>query len=330
MAAGKAVVLMRTSFMDKESLDLFKSYVPAGWKPVYVDVSTPGENDARVVKEMVDAEYLLSQGSGPIPIKWVEGAKKLKLIQTGGQDVGHLPVKWALDKGLPVANAGGANALSVSELVMLLILACLRRFREHNAATVAGNWKGGIDRKTCHELFDRTVGIIGFGNIGRRVGQLCHAFGANIIFYERLFIPLAVRSDMKAKPVSLDELLRTSDIVTVHVPSFSANRKMIGYEELSKMKKTAYLINTSRGANVDEDALVRALKEKKLAGAALDVWDPEPPKPDNPLLKMPNVIATPHIGATAWENSAPSYEAVWRNVVLVSEGKEPLNRIREV
>lgn len=107
--------------------------------------------------------------------------------------------------------------------------------------------RGASTCKTCHELFDRTVGIIGFGNIGRRVGQLCHAFGANIIFYERLFIPLAVRSDMKAKPVSLDELLRTADIVTVHVPSFSANRKMIGYKELCKMKKTAYLINTSRG-----------------------------------------------------------------------------------
>jgi phosphoglycerate dehydrogenase-like enzyme len=96
------------------------------------------------------------------------------------------------------------------------------------------------------------------------------------------------------------------------------------------MKPTAILVNTSRGANIDEKALIRALNEHKIAGAAIDVWDPEPPSPDNPLLKMANVVATPHMAGSSWENIIPGYEAVWNNIVLVSEGREPLNRIRDI
>ncbi len=325
MAVGKIVVLTRGP-MDKDQKDVFLGAMPKGLQPVIVDVN---EGEAKILKEMADAEILLSQGSGPIPPKWIEGAKKLKLIQTGGQDTGHLPVKAALEKNIYVANAGGANAISVSEHTVLLMLACLRRLFLFNKEIVAGKWRGTLDRKSSHELFDRTVGIVGFGNIGRRVAHLVSGFGANVIYHERFFVPYALRADMKAKPVSFEELLKTADIVDLHVPSFSANRKMMGYEQFSMMKKTAYLINTSRGANVDEDALLKALNEGKIAGAALDVWDPEPPKPDNPLLKHPKVIATPHMAATAWENAAPSAETVWRNVVMVGEGKVPLNRILE-
>jgi phosphoglycerate dehydrogenase-like enzyme len=325
MAIGKVVVLTRGP-MDKDRKDIFMSETPKGWQPIFVGVN---EGEAKIVAEMADAEYVLTLGSGPTSQKWYEGAKKLKLIQTGGQDTGHLPVRWALEHNIFVANAGGANAISVAENVILLILACLRRFPQFTKEISAGNWRGTLDRKSSHELYCQTVGIIGFGNIGRRVAYLCYAFGANVIYHERFFVPYALRADTRARPVGLDELLRTADIVTLHVPSFSANRKMIDYEALCKMKPTAYLINTSRGANVDEDALVRALNEKKITAAALDVFDPEPPKPDNPLLNMPNVIATPHISATAWENTRPGFETVWRNVVLVSEGKDPLNRIRE-
>jgi phosphoglycerate dehydrogenase-like enzyme len=104
---------------------------------------------------------------------------------------------------------------------------------------------------------------------------------------------------------------------------------MIGWEQLNKMKPTAILINTSRGANIDEKALARALNEKKIAVAGIDVWDPEPPDPNNPLLHMSNVVATPHVAGLSYENMAPGFDTEWRNVVLVSEGKEPMNRIRE-
>ena len=326
MVMGKVVVLIRGG-MDKEAKEMFMSAVPKGWQPVWADMA---EDEQKVAKELEDVEYLISAGSGPIPEKLIQNAKKLKLIQTGGQDTGHLPVKYALEKGILVANAGGANAIAVAEYTVCAMLNCMKRVLQYNQGIREGKWRLPLDRKGQHELYGKTVGIVGFGNIGRRVAKVCYSgFGANIIYYERFFVPYALRADTKAKPVSLDELLEQSDVVTIHVPSFTANRKMIGWEELSKMKPTAYLINTSRGANVDEDALIRALNEKKIAGAALDVWDPEPPDPKNPLINTPNVVATPHVAGSSWENAIPGFETVWRNVVMVSEGGEPLNRIRE-
>jgi phosphoglycerate dehydrogenase-like enzyme len=266
---------------------------------------------------------------GRVSGKMIENAKKLKLIQTIGQDTSLVAVKEALAKGIPVANAGGANTIAVAELVILLMLSCLRKFLPFNEAIREGRWRGNLDRKESRQLYERTVGIIGFGSVGRRVAKLCHAFGANIIYHEQFFVPYAIRADMKARPVSLDELLSEADIVSLHITSLEKNKAMIGWEQLKKMKPSAFLINTSRAAIIDEAALIRALNEKKIAGAALDVWQPEPVNPSNPLLKMPNVIATPHIAATAYEIWEPTVETVWRNMVMVSEGKEPLNRVRE-
>ena len=178
-----------------------------------------------------------------------------------------------MENKIPVANAGGANAIAVSEYTVSAILNMMKRVLQYNQGIREGKWRVSMDRKGQHELFGKTVGIVGFGNIGRRVAYLCYAFGANIIYTERFFVPYALRADTRAKPVSLEELLRESDVVSLHVPAFSANKAMIGWEQLNMMKSTAYLVNTSRGANIDEKALIRALNEHKLAGAAIDVWD---------------------------------------------------------
>ena len=325
MAVGKVVVLTRHN-VDKEQFAMYLSKVPAGLKPTLVYME---DGEANVIKEMADAEYLLSQGSGLIVPKLIENAKKLKLIQTGGQDVGLLPVEAALKRNIYVCNAGGANAIAVSEFTVLLMMMTLRRVLQFNKTITEGKWRGDLPRNGSFELFDKTVGLVGLGNIGRRVANLVYGFGANVIYYERFFVPYALRADFKGKPVTLEELLKQSDIVSLHIPSFSANKAIIGWDQLNMMKKTAYLINTSRGANIDEAALIKALQQGVIAGAGIDVWSPEPPDPSNPLLKMPNVVATPHAAATAWENTAPSAETVWRNVVMVSEGKVPLNRITE-
>jgi phosphoglycerate dehydrogenase-like enzyme len=325
MAIGKVVVPTISQMMDKDTMAIFKSVVPSGWNPIYVDMAT---GEQKLIDELKDAEYLLAHG-GSVSVKMIENAKKLKLIQSSGQDTGHLPGKWAFEHGIPIANAGGANAIAVSEFTLTLMLTCLKRFTQFNQNITAGKFRGEFLRKDSHELFGKTVGIVGFGNIGRRVAYLCHALGANIIYSERFFVPYALRADTGAKPVSLDELLAASDIVSVHVPSYTANRAMIGWDQLNKMKRTAVLVNTSRGANIDEKALARALNENKIAIAGIDVWDPEPPDPANPLLHMKNVIATPHVAGLSQENIVPGFETEWKNVVLVSEGKEPLSRVRD-
>lgn len=324
MATGKVVVLTRGG-MDKDTKDIFMSTVPAGWQPVWTDLN---DGETKVAKELEDTEYIIVSGA-PVTAKLIENARKLKLLETGAQDTGTLPMKYALDKGIIVANGGGANTIPVAEHTLNLMMMVMKRVLQFNKALAEGKWRGNLLRSGSYELFDKTVGIVGLGNVGRRVAALCYAMGCNILYYERFFVPYAVRADFKGKSASFEELLKQSDIVSVHVPSFTANRALIGWEQLNMMKPSAYLINTSRGANIDEKALVRALNEHKIAGAALDVFDPEPPLPDNPLLNMPNVVATPHIADTAVEVTARRYDIMWRNIVLVSEGREPVSRVRE-
>ncbi|MFC1899543.1 NAD(P)-dependent oxidoreductase [Chloroflexota bacterium] len=326
MSANKMVVI--STLADSSQWDVFLKRKPDGWQ---ISLINPDEGEEKMARELEDAQYLVTSNSGTIPANVVHGAKQLKLIQTMGMDVGHLPMKWALDNGILVANAGGANAISVAEHTLFLILACLRRLPKLDKSIREGKFRKNVENwdTGSHQFYDKTVGIIGFGNIGRRVAKLCHDFGASIIYSERVFVPYALRADSKAEPVSLDELLSKSDIVSLHIPSFLGNRGMIGWNELCKMKPSAYIINTSRGINIDEDALVRALNEKKIAGAGIDVWDPEPPSADNSLLKMLNVVATPHGAGTVVENWQPRCETAWHNLMLVSEDKEPVNRIIE-
>jgi phosphoglycerate dehydrogenase-like enzyme len=324
MATGKVVLLTRG--LDKESVDVFMSEKPAGWRATVIDLN---DEEKKIIGEVGNAEYILTSFSGPVALKVIENDKNIKLIQTGSQGTEHLPMKWALEKGIPVCNAGGANAISVAEFAVLLMMNSLRQLLPNNQATRDGKFRTNMNRRTLSELYNRTVGVVGFGNIGRRVAKLCYGFGANVLYYERMFVPYALRADMKAKPVTLEELLKQSDLVTMHVPSMASTRRMIGKEQFNMMKPTAYIINTSRGDTIDEAALFNALKEKKIAGAGLDVWDPEPPKPDNPLLKLSNVIATPHIAGVTWNMWQPTCETMWANIVRVSEGKEPINRIRE-
>jgi phosphoglycerate dehydrogenase-like enzyme len=325
MAAGKLVVL--TSGMEPVMWDLFMSQKPAGWEVTTVN---PEEGEQKVIKELADAEYVFTMSIGRFSPKLLESAKKLKLIQAMTQGTEHLPVKEAIERNIPVCNTGGANAMAVAEFTVMLMLAVTRKLLVLNQSLKEGKFRGNVGRKETHTLYNQTVGILGFGNIGRRVAKICYdGFGTNILYSERMFIPYALRADMHARPVSIDELFAQSDILTIHIPSMASTKGMIGWKELSQMKPTACLINTSRGAVLDEKALIRALQEKKIAGAGIDVWDPEPPNPDNPLLHMPNVVATPHSAGPAWEIWQPSFEVMWTNAVLVSQGKPPLGQVRE-
>jgi phosphoglycerate dehydrogenase-like enzyme len=324
MAKGKLVVF--THPLEPQIWDMFLAAKPADWGDFTV---VSPDDGPKVLREMVDADYLVAILAWPVPPKIIEPAKHLKLLQTPFQGTEALPVKQALERGIFVANGGGANAISVAEHTMLLILSCLKRLLTFNRSTRDGKWRGGLPFSASHEFFGKTVGIIGFGNIGRRVGALCYAYGANIIYYEKSFVPYALRADMKAKPVTLDELLAQSDIVTMHVPSLTSTKKMLGWNEFTKMKPTAYFINTSRGVNVDEAALIRALKENRIAGAGIDVFEQEPTSPENPLLHMDNVVVTPHSAGATLENWMPIFETVWYNLELVAEGKPPINQIKE-
>jgi phosphoglycerate dehydrogenase-like enzyme len=325
MAESK-VVFISSRIIKPELWDVVLENAPKGWT---VDFVSPIDGEAKVAETIADADYLVTVGSVHLPFKFFEPLKQLKLVQTAGQGADHLPVKEIWGKGVFVCNTGGANALSVAELAILLILATLRRLQPLSASLKAGGWQAGADMMNAHELYNKTLGIVGFGNIGKRLAHIAYGFGVNIIFHEKFEISYATKADIKARQVSMEELLKSSDIISLHVPSMESTRNLITWKEFSIMKPTAYIINTARGTVINEADLIRALTEKKIAGAGLDVLEMEPPDPKNPLLHMDNVVVTPHIGALAFENWKERVRVIWSNILMVSERKGPLNQVRE-
>ncbi len=313
VAIGKADQAIRETFWGN---------VPPGFNVTWLEADQSSEDN--IVEQLRDADFLLLLRAG-VPERALREAKRLKLIQTFSQGYDRVPLDITSELGISVSNVGGGNAIAVAEHTVLLMLAVLRRIIPSVIALKEGKTAVDVDRRLYHQLRDKQVGIIGLGDIGRRVAKIVHGFDANVIFHDAVRIPEAVVKEIKACQVSLDELLSTADIVSLHVPLMESTKKLISSEQLNIMKPSAILVNTSRGEVVDEEALIQALRENKIAGAGLDVLNKEPPARNNPLLFMENVVATPHVGGYAWENFVTRFETVWGNVVGVWQGKPPIN-----
>lgn len=245
----------------------------------------PG-SDLVIISSLVDARAAFMELAGP----------QLQLIARPGIGVDNVDIPAATSRGILVINTPDAPSESTAEHAIALLLALAKR------VVLGDRDLHGRDVPREHllgtEVRGRSVGVIGMGRIGRRVAHVCgKGLGMHVIAYDP-YIPSAVLDEIGIEVVDrLDDLLARADFVTLHASLTPATRGLIGARELERMKPGAYLINVSRGPMVDEAALARALSEGRLAGAALDVFDPEPPHPDNPLLKLPNVITTPHIGS---------------------------------
>lgn len=248
---------------------------------------------ARIVRH--ERPHALICGAEPITADVLSASDNLQLVVKHGVGVDNIDIEFATAKGILVANTPDTNTEAVADLTIGLMLVLLRHICKANTTTHQGKW----ERFIGHELGALRVGVVGTGRIGGAVIKRLHAFGPEILAYdvnprEELVSKYGVRY------VSLEELLATSDIVTLHVPLTEKTRNMIGARELDQMKIGACLINVARGGIVDEKALYDRLKSKRIAAAALDVFTEEPPRA-NPLLQLDNVIATPHIGAYTYE-----------------------------
>jgi phosphoglycerate dehydrogenase-like enzyme len=239
--------------------------------------------------------------------------KKLKLIQLMSAGYEHVDLDLAKRYGIPVAHFGGSNASVVAEHTIMLILALYRRLFELDDNVRGGRWRGG--EPVMHELRGKRVGLIGMGYIGRSVASRLQAFETQVVYFSR------TRSEPGYLP--LDELLSSSDVVSLHVSLTSHTRGLIGARELALMKPTALLINTSRGAIVSQPALLDALQLGKIAGAGLDVLEPEPPDAASPLLQLPNVILTPHNAGSAEEVWPRVVATCFANIERVARGEPP-------
>ena len=252
---------------------------------------------------------------------------RLKIIaRTGvGVDPSRVDLDGAKAFKVWVTNQPGSNSVSVAELVFGQMIALVRHTTEANRAVKENRWSEYL-KFIGTELAEKTLGIIGMGNIGTRIAVRARAFEMDFLVYDP-YIPESHVTALGGKWVALDELLAESDIVTIHCPLTSETSGMIDERRLALMKASAYLINAARGGIVNEDALLHALKQGKIAGAALDVVENEPPAKNHPLFQLDNVVLTPHIGALTFEASKRGEWGAAEDVIRVLEGNKPKNPV---
>jgi phosphoglycerate dehydrogenase-like enzyme len=207
---------------------------------------------------------------------------------------------------------------------MMLMLTVSRRVIAQHENVAAGRWRGNGPAPRMYEIYDKTLGIVGLGTIGKKVARLARAFGLRVQYYDIARLSEDAEDALGVRFRLLGELLATSDIVTLHVPLNDTTRHMIGAAELASMKPEAIIVNTSRGPVIDEAALFRALADGKLFGAGLDVFDQEPPPPDNPLFSLRNVVLTAHFAGPTWDNQIARLRNAYDNVQRVARGEPPL------
>ncbi|OHB76998.1 MAG: hypothetical protein A2Z34_06265 [Planctomycetes bacterium RBG_16_59_8] len=235
----------------------------------------------------------------------IEAGKELKIIGRAGVGVDNIDVKAATERGIKVINSPAGNTTSAAEHTFGLLLASARNVVAGSVSLMKGEWKRS--KFTGVELEGKTLGIVGLGRIGSKIAGYAKAFGMRVIAHDPF-----VKESAVATLIALDELLRTSDFITLHVALTDKTRNMIGERELKMMKKSAVLVNVARGGVVNEEALAGAVRDGVIAGAAVDVFATEPPSPENPLLHVEKIIVTPHLGAS-------THDAAVRVAVDVAE-----------
>lgn len=261
-----------------------------------VDVAT-GLKPPELLDRVKDCDVIVVRSATKVTEDVIAAGKKLKIIARAGIGLDTIDVKAAEARKIKVVNAPGASTIAVTELALGLMLSFARHLPRADTGMKQGKW----EKKELMgmELRGKTLGIIGTGKIGQSVGHRAKAFQMKILLYD-VVQNREFAGQVGGKYVDKDTLLRESDYVTLHVPFLPETKQMVGKRELELMKPTAVLINTSRGKVIDEKALIEALEQKKIAGACLDVYELEPLQ-DSPLLRLPNVLLTPHIGASTAE-----------------------------
>ena len=258
------------------------------------DISSSESKDQDLSLEITDAEIVVIRSSTQLTKQIIEKGEKLKIIARCGVGVDNIDVEYAKSKNIKVTNSPSANLISVVELTVALIINAARKINLSDSHLKDGKW----DRKEFvgMELYGKQLGIVGYGKAGRLVSEIMQSFGMSIVFYD----PYVKDWDGPEKSLELDELLSTSDVISIHVIKNKETENLISKEKLDLLKESAILINTSRGGVVDEDYLIELIRLKKLFGAGLDVYSQEPPKNIDNFADI-NLITTPHIGASTNE-----------------------------
>lgn len=279
--------------------------------------------DAAFLAALADADTLFHV-LNPITAEVFAQAPRLRLIQKIGVGVNTIDLAEAVRRGVAVCNMPGTNAPAVAEMTIALMLAALRRLNEFDrTARRSDGWRicAGVEAR-LGELGGRTVGLIGAGAVARRLAHVLAAMDANVVYWNR-----TEKSDFPGRFLLMEELLATSDIVSLHLPLTSNTNRILDKRAISRMKPGAILVNTARGGLIEEAALIEALEQKHISVAALDVLAVEPPDDDHPILQADNVIVTPHIAWLTKETWQRSLVIARENVLRLRNGEEFLFRV---
>ena len=289
------------------------------------------KGDEEALCSLVAGAEILVGARYAIPAAVLEKADKAYFIQQCSAGYDNIDLQAAKAKGITVSNSGSAGVIPVAEHAIMLMLACAKSLPRAHNRMVKGEWIFPQLINKVYELYEKTLGIIGLGKIGTRLAVLANGFKMNILYFDP-YRKDTSDLDFTVKSVSLEELLKTSDFVSIHTLLTDETRHMIGADQLRMMKPTAYLVNTARGLIVDEEALADALENGVIAGAGLDVFGGhhEPPSKGAKILSLSNVVLTPHIGgATAEDIYRNFYVTSLDNIIRVLRGGKPLYVVSE-
>ena len=274
-------------------------------------------------REIVEADALVLRTSGVIDAALMDCAPRLRVIGRHGVGCDHIDIPAATERGIQVVYTPGANSESVCQHAFAFMIGLSKHFPKQMAALLDGRF---LERTKFagRDLTGRRLGIVGFGRIGRRVGEVGKAaFGMDVVYHDVVAPPAEAEAKAGARPLSLEELLETSEYVTLHVPLDQTTRRLIDREALARMRPDAILINTCRGPVVDESAVAEALDAGRLWGYGADVYDVEPPPADHPLIGRSDVMLTPHSAAQTVESLVNMAGWMARDVVAVLRGDPP-------
>jgi phosphoglycerate dehydrogenase-like enzyme len=330
LAEESYVVVSMSPLPESFLRALFAPYASTIDKPLEFIVLSPDASEQEIKSALEKADVVIGDYTfhHKITKEICDYMKKVRLIAQPSTGYDHIDIKACAEKGIPVANIGAANSISVAEYTIMAALALLRRLVKAHTETMNGGWpQWELMEMGTYDLYGKTWGIIGIGRIGREVAKRLRGFDVEIVYYDKRKLSSEEEQKLGVKYMPLPKLLRLSDVVSIHVPLTEETRKMISERELRLMKPTAILINPSRGEIVDEEALARALQEGWILGAAVDVYSREPPGPEHPLIKLRNVniITTPHIAGATSDARTRIIQVTVENIVRVLKGEEPIN-----
>lgn len=311
-----SVILLTNKYSEKV-LQVVHKELPEGFDFLSLD----GANKSELLEKAPLADYFLASGRVSIDREIIESATKLKMIQRTGVGTDTIDLALLKAKKIPVYVNSGINSFSVAEHTILLMLAVLRRLTMADSNVKTGKWGKNDVGIECHSLNGKTVGVIGIGNIGKEVTKILRPFNVKVLYNDSNRLSEIEEAALNIQYSTLDALLKQVDILSLHCPLTQQTKGFIGLNEIKSMKTGSIIINTARGPLIDEGALVEALKSGHLKGAGLDVFEKEPPNPNNPLIKLDNVILTPHVGGLTLETFSKMMRDAFENIRLFEMGR---------